>query len=185
MPSAIQSLQSIPFSHLIGGPLNATVQAQGQAAMTCIEFIERVGFTVPDPSKPNDKVVKEVTFKYSKLDDAGATKNFNLSVPILAIVPIPYLRIDEVLIDFTAKLNDTFSSNETSSFTAGAAFSYGWGPVSFRASASYKNDKSSTSSSTQDYCVMVKVRAVQAEVPGGMKRILNMLEAAVRDTPVA
>lgn len=185
MPSAISALQSIPFSHLIGGPLNATVQAQGQAAMTCIEFIERVGFNTPNPANPNDKVVKEVSFKYSKLDDTGATKNFTLSVPILAIVPIPYLRIDEVLIDFTAKLNDSVTTNETSTLNLGASLSGHWGPVSFRASASYKNDKSTTSSSTQDYCMMVKVRAVQAEVPGGMKRILDMLEAAVRDTPAS
>jgi Protein of unknown function (DUF2589) len=186
VPTAIQSLQNIPFSSLIGGPLNATVQAQSQAAMTCIEFIERVGFTVPDPSKPNDKAVKEVTFKYSKLDDSGVPKTFNLSVPILAIVPIPYLRIDEVLIDFQAKLNDAVSNSDksafTGEFTAEASGGWGWGKASFRASASYKNEKSTTSSTTQDYCMSVKVRAVQAEVPGGMKRILDMLEAAVRET---
>lgn len=185
MPTAIQSLQSIPFSQLIGGPLNATVQAQGQAAMTCIEFIERVGFNVPNPQNPNDKVIKEVTFKYNKVDEAGVSKSFNLSVPILAIVPIPYLRIDEVLIDFTAKLNDSIKTDEKSVLDLSANFSLGWGPVSFRASASYKNEKSSTSSSTQDYCMAIKVRAVQAEVPGGMKRILDMLESAIRDTPAA
>lgn len=183
MPTAIQSLQSIPFSHLIGGPLNATVHAQGQAAMTCIEFIERVGFTVPNPQNPQEKAVKEVTFKYNKLDEAGQTKSFSLSVPILAIVPIPYLRIDEVLIDFTAKLNDSVKTDETSVLNVGANFSAHWGPCSFRASVSYKNEKSTSSSSTQDYCMAVKVRAVQAEVPGGMKRILDMLEAAIRDTP--
>lgn len=182
---AIQALQSIPFNNLIGGPLSAAVQAQGQAAMTCIEFIERVGFKIPDPSKPNDKAVKEVTFKYAKLDETGATKNFNLTVPILAIVPIPYLRIDEVLIDFSAKLNDSITSSETSSFNAGFDAGGGWGGFSFRASVSYKNDKSNTSSSTQDYAMAVKVRAVQAEVPGGMKRILDMLEAAVREAVVA
>lgn len=185
MATAIQSLATIPFSHLIGGPLNATVHAQGQAAMTCIEFIERVGFTVPNPQNPNDKAVKEVTFKYNKVDETGATKSFNLSIPILAIIPIPYLRIDEVLIDFTAKLNDSIKTDESSVLNLGANLSGHWGPVSFRASASYKNEKSSTSSSTQDYCMSVKVRAVQAEVPGGMKRILDMLESAIRDTPSA
>lgn len=185
MSYAIQALQSIPFSSLIGGPLSAAVQAQAQAAMTCIEFIERVGFTTPAGAPPTEKVVKEVTFKYSKLDENGATKGFTLSVPILAIVPIPYLRIDEVLIDFSAKLNDSITNSE-SSVVAGnvelsAAAGWGWGRASFRASASYKNEKSSTSSSNQDYAMTVKVRAVQAEVPGGMKRVLDMLESAVRE----
>lgn len=185
MSYAIQALQNIPFSSLIGGPLNAAVQAQAQAAMTCVEFIERVGFATPAGAPPTEKVVKEVTFKYSKLDENGATRGFSLSVPILTIVPIPYLRIDEVLIDFSAKLNDTITNTEQSTFSGGfevsAAAGWGWGRAAFRASAAYKNEKSSTSSSTQDYAMTVKVRAVQAEVPGGMKRVLDMLEAAVRE----
>jgi hypothetical protein len=181
--NGIQALNSIPFSSLIGGPLTAAVQAQGQAAMTCIEFIERVGFTTPDQNNPNNKVVKEVTFKYQKLNEEGQTASFTLTVPILAIVPIPYLRIDEVLIDFSAKLSDSITTEQTSAFTGNFSFSGGWGPVKFRGGVSYKNDKSSKSSSTQDYNMSVKVRAVQAEVPGGMQKVLDMLEAALREAP--
>lgn len=178
--NGIQALSSIPFSNLIGGPLTATVQAQAQAAQTCIEFIEKVGFD-PAPQGSTVRPVKEVEFKYKKTAADGTTKDFVLSVPILAIVPIPYLRVDEVLIDFSAKLSDMVNEESTSSFGANASFSYGWGPCKFRGSASYKNDKSSKSSSTQDYSMSVKVRAVQAEIPGGMQKILDMLEAAVRD----
>lgn len=183
---AISSLNNIPFSKLIGGPLTATVQAQTQAAMTCIEFIEKVGLSTPDPSKPNEKVVNEVTFKYSKLDSNGQPKAFNLTVPVLAVLPLPYLRVDEVLIDFSAKLNDMVTSDETSMFTASAELNasagWGWGRASIRAGVAYKNEKSTKSSSTQDYSMTVKVRAVQAEVPGGMQKILDMLEAAIRES---
>lgn len=182
--NGIQALNSIPFSTLIGGPLTATVQAQAQAARTCIEFIESIGFD-PAPQGSTIRPVKEVEFKYKKTASDGTTKDFVLTVPILAIVPIPYLRVDEVLIDFQAKLSDMVSSEETSSLGASASLSFGWGPVHFRGSASYKNDKSSKSSSTQDYSMTVKVRAVQAEIPGGMQKILDMLEAAVRDRDAA
>jgi hypothetical protein len=180
--NGIQSLNSIPFDKLIGGPLSATVHAQYQAAMTCVQFIESVGFKLPAGADPDAvKEVVEVKFKYMKTNDEGDPQEFQLSVPLLAILPIPYLRIDEVLIDFSAKLTDMVASESSSSFGAQMGFSAGWGPVKLRGSASYKNDKSSKSSSTQDYCMTVKVRAVQAEVPGGMQKILDMLEAAVRD----
>lgn len=185
--NGIQALNSIPFSSLIGGPLSATVQAQAQAAQTCIEFIEKVGFNTPDPQNPDEKVVKEVEFIYKKTNQDGALVDFKLSVPILAIVPIPYLRVDEVLIDFQAKLNDMVTSDTATTFAGsaelGASAGWGWGRAHFRASASYKNEKSTKTSSTQDYSMSVKVRAVQAEVPGGMQKILDMLESAIRDQP--
>lgn len=180
--NGIQAMNSIPFDKLIGGPLSATVHAQQQAAMTCVQFIESVGFKLPPNAAPDAvKEVVEVKFKYTKTNEAGDPQEFQLSVPLLAILPIPYLRIDEVLIDFSAKLTDMVATDSSSSFGGDVSFSAGWGPVKLRGSASYKNDKSTKTSSTQDYSMSVKVRAVQAEVPGGMQKILDMLEAAVRD----
>ncbi len=185
--NGIQALNSIPFENLIGGPLSAAVDAQAKAAMTCIKFINEVGFTTPsgqsvEPGQPLMKEAIEVNFKYKKTNADGETKDFILSVPILAIVPVPYLRIDEVLIDFSAKLSDMVTRDETSSLNVNLSVAGKWGPVQFRGSVASKNDKSTKTSSTQDYSMTVKVRAVQAEIPGGMAKILDMLEAAVRDT---
>lgn len=182
--NGIQALSSIPFDNLIGGPLTAAVNAQATAAMTCVKFINEVGFTTPagQPSgQPATKEVIECNFKYKKTVADGSTKDFVLTVPFLAIVPIPYLRIDEVLIDFSAKLSDMVVTDEASSLNVSASVAAKWGPVQFRGSVAYKNDKSTKTSSTQDYCMTVKVRAVQAEIPGGMAKILDILESAVRD----
>ncbi len=131
--------------------------------MTCVEFIERVGFNTPTPATPRRQVVKEVTFKYSKLDDTGATKNFNLSVPILDDRPDPYLRIDEVLIDFTAKLSDSITTNESSALNLGASLSGRWGPVSFARRPRTRTRSRPRRAPRRVYCMVVKVRAVQAE----------------------
>lgn len=180
--SGLQALQNIPFASLIGGPLTAAVQAQAQAALTTVEFIQKVGFTPEDPTKPEGpQKVKEVTFKYSKLNADDQIKQFALTVPILAIVPIPYLRIESLDIDFSAKLNDMIQSEETSSLSVSASLDISWRVVKFRASAAYKNDKSTKSSSTQDYSMSVKVHATQAEVPGGMQKILDILESVIKE----
>jgi len=182
--SAIQSLQSIPFSNLIGGPLMAAVQAQAVAATTSVEFIERVGFDAP---VGNVRPVKSVTFQYAKTDDVGGSQNFQLTVPILSIVPIPYLRIDEMTIDFTAKLNDMIESTDSSSNNFGisgsASASWGWGRASIRASYSSSHSNSSRSVSSAEYTMNVKVRAVQSEVPGGMAKILDILETVITEKP--
>ena len=39
---AINAMQAIPFSSMIGGPLNACIEAQAMAARTSWEFIKEV-----------------------------------------------------------------------------------------------------------------------------------------------
>jgi len=185
--SGIQALQNIPFGNLIGGPLIAAVQAQAQAAQTSVEFIEKVGFD-PAPSGSSVRPVKNVTFQYVKTDENGTDRNFNLTVPILAIVPIPYLRIDELNIDFTAKLNDMVESSDSTTSVADVALSasagWGWGRASLRASYSRTHNSASKSTSTAEYTMNVKVRAVQAEVPGGLAKILDIMEAVITEKNV-
>lgn len=182
--SGIQDLQNIPFGNLIGGPLIAAVQAQAQAAQTSVEFIEKVGFDAA-PEGSTVRSVKNVTFQYVKTDETGADRNFNLTVPILAIVPIPYLRIDELNIDFTAKLNDMIESSEETKSAADVALNasakWGWGRASLRASYSRAHNSMSKSTSTSEYTMNVTVRAVQAEVPGGLAKILDIMESVITE----
>lgn len=182
---AIQSLQNIPFGNLIGGPMVAAIQAQSMAAMTTVEFIEKIGFDQPS-SAGAARPVKNVTFSYNKTDDSGAEKTFQLTVPILAIVPIPHLRIEELNIDFTAKLTDMIelSDQTTSSLnvSADASAKWGWGRASIRASYSRTHNQSSKSSENSEYTMNVRVRATQSEVPGGLAKVLDMLEAAIKET---
>src|ERR671919_2536179 len=115
MSRAVDELRQIPFDYLIGAPLKAAIEAQGLAAKTTIDFIEKVGFIPEDPDQDpffldeEEDVeggrVRNVTFSYSKTDENNVATNVTLTVPILSIVPIPYIRIDEITIDFTAKLN--------------------------------------------------------------------------------
>src|SRR5215470_6151582 len=126
MTRAVEELKEIPFGYLIGEPLKAAVEAQAIAAKTTIEFIEKVGFIPPDPNQgmlfidetkdADAGTVRNVTFNYTKKNQNGEDAAFTLSVPILSIVPIPVLRIDEVTIDFTAKLNDTIENTQKKDF---------------------------------------------------------------------
>lgn len=182
--AAIQSLQNLPFSNLIGGPLVAAVQAQAQAAQTSIKFIEAVGFDQPATAGA-PRPVKNVTFQYQKNDDQGTNRNFNLTVPILAIVPIPYLRIEELNIDFTAKLNDMIASDDQNTFSWGLDFDaeakWGWGRANLRATFAGEHTSTNRSSSSAEYTMNVKVRAVQAEVPGGLARVIDIMESAITE----
>lgn len=117
---ATQELQSIPFRHLIGAPLTAIVQAQAQAAQTTIEFIERVGFT-PDASDPTKLGrTPTVKFEYNKVSENGTLKDASLEMPVLSIVPIPFIRIESTEINFTANITETETIDVKTSTAVGA-----------------------------------------------------------------
>ena len=62
-PSAVatNALATMPLGQIIGGPLNACVQAQAQAALTSYNFIKEVGY--PVVTKPDNGVGASSTYK--------------------------------------------------------------------------------------------------------------------------
>jgi len=199
MSRAVDELRQIPFDYLIGAPLKAAIEAQGLAAKTTIDFIEKVGFIPDDPDadpffeNEADDVeggqVRNVTFSYSKTNENGDAANVELSVPILSIVPIPYIRIDEMTINFTAKLNDTITNVTKTGFNlqtdASAQYRACWSPVrlDFRVSASYQSSRQEASRYTREYQMQINVRAVQDDIPAGLERILDILEQTIKERP--
>ncbi len=191
-----QELASIDFQSMIGGPLVAVVKAQAQSAQTSVDFIKSVGFN-PSDAKENPGKPTMVTFTYDKpvetKDDKGvvtiAPVPYKLSVPILTMLPIPFIRVEEVTIDFNAKINSV-SENKTSHDTdlsASLEAKGGWGPVSASLKCSY-SDKKSTSSTDKverTYALQIHVRAVQDELPAGLDRLLHIIENNIVETKIA
>lgn len=206
-----RTLRSLPFGSIIGGPMIAAIQAQALAAKSTVNFIKEVGFrgapeTQDGAADENMGDVRNVTFKYKRKaaggsaagNDAGE-EEVSLTVPILTIVPIPYIRIEQMTIQFTANITEqqeyksasassgSVATDTTMDFKAGGFLS----PVKFNLNAkiSTKNNWSSSTSnkvntSTQ-YTIDIQVKAVQDEMPAGLAKVLNIMEQAILEKPVA
>lgn len=182
-------LSNIDFKNLIGAPLISVVQAQAQSAQTSVDFIKSVGFDA------NSNTPTMVTFSYMKpVESTDGNGNvtvtptkYDLTVPILTMLPIPFIRVEETTIDFNAKINSVQESTSTSSHDLNTQLSAkaGWGPFSAKLSASYsyKKSTSATSKTERTYSMAVHVRAVQDELPAGTERLLGILENAIEEVP--
>lgn len=187
-----QELSSIDFESMIGGPLTAVIKAQAQSAQTSVDFIKSVGFNPEDaqsdPGKPT-----MVTFEYDKpvesKDESGTITvtpvPFKMTVPILTMLPIPFIRVEETTIDFNAKINSVQETTTSSSSSLNASLSAkgGWGPVSARLKCSYSTKKSTsaTSKTERTYSLAIHVRAVQDELPAGLEKLLGVLENNIQE----
>jgi len=179
---------------MIGGPLVAVVNAQGQAALGTVNFIKQIGFRPPEGGlqSPDDQSTGEpatITFRYKKTvpTEEGGTeeRDVELTVPFLAMLPIPNLRIAETNIDFLAKINSTqyrkVDQNVNITGELEARAGWGWGSARLKVTASYQRHTQEGEQVTRDYSMGVKVRAVQEETPAGLDRLLSIMESLIEE----
>lgn len=173
---ARQQLGMLPFGNLIGGPLNAAVEAQAKAATTSLDFIKSL--TTAD----KDDAIPSVTFKYKN------GKNTNkLEVPLIAIVPIPFLRIDSMNIGFKASISASSQESQTNTDSLSkeakmeASAKYWFAKAKFSGSVSSKKDSTATKDSkySVEYTMDINVHAVQDDMPAGLAKVLNILTESV------
>jgi hypothetical protein len=208
MPSPGQELASIDFESMLGGPLVAVINAQAQSAMATVNFIKEVGFKKPTAEQEagSDTSTMEpiyVTFKYPKEIQPYVPANPNaspptqeiqavyetqeLTVPILTLLPIPFIRIDETTIDFNAKINSVeYRKTDTNlkvDASLEASAGWLWGSAKLKVSTSFQRSTQQGSTVNRTYSLAIHIKAVQDEMPAGMERILGILEGAIASAP--
>jgi hypothetical protein len=188
MANGVQDLKSLPLSDIIGAPVSAIVQAEAQAAQTAITFIEKVGFQ-KDPDAPagasalDAGQLRMVEFGYTKLDETGNPAEYTARIPLLALFPIPGIRVSLAKIAFTAKITDVFTET-TSDEASGEASDEGGGlfspQVQFR--GSLVSAASSSGTTTSSYDLNIALELEQTPVSPGMAKLLNMLDLAISES---
>ena len=178
-PDLVTELNNIDFRKMIGGPLQAAVDAQVASSLASVDFINKVGFTAPGADGKRELVMVDFTHTRKDVNDAGTEvpKEIHIKVPLLAMVQIPSLRIEHVLIAFNAKLNSVETRSVSDKLGIDVSVGGGFGPVNFKVSASYQRQSASGLEVKKEYSLNVNVKAVQDEIPAGLEKILGMLAA--------
>lgn len=120
---------------------------------------------------------------------AAVFQDMKLEVPILTLLPIPYLRIMDVTIDFNAKIESVEYSKIDSSLKLDASLEakagWGWGSAKLNVSTAYQRNTQEGNSVNRTYSLAVHIQAGQDELPKGMERILDILESNIRSQPAS
>lgn len=181
---ATSALQAIPFGSMIGGPLKACIEAQAMAAQTSWQFIQEVGLnTNPETGK---KEAVNVSFQF--LQNGHMVQ---LNVPLLTIVPIPYIAIQDIDINFKANISasssnvseQSSSSEVNGNLEAGGGIKVGPFHMDAKMNASYSSKKDSKATQDSKYSVEytmdVAVKAGQESMPAGLAKVLELLGSAL------
>jgi Na+/glutamate symporter len=132
-----------------------------------------------------------VTFVAEVPESAAKFQTMMLEVPILTMLPIPFIRIEETTIDFNAKINsvEEVKTDETFKIKASLDAKVQYPPafsivtVNLKVSTSYQKNTQTGNKVDRTYSMAVHIRAVQDEMPAGMEKILGILEDAIKAQP--
>ena len=169
-----QQFEGLPMEELIGAPLVAAANAQGKLSMQTAEFIKDVGIN----STTNE--VEVVNFKYNKVEKKNGKNEETtkvISVPKLAIVNIPSLKVKKVNIDFEMEIKQKSKDESKTEAELKAEFGYksSFSPFSAKITGSVSTSKQTTRSTDNSAKYSVKVEAEDDGMPEGLSRVLTML----------
>ncbi len=124
--------------------------------------------------------VRYVTFQYKLASEEGESTG-EVKVPLLTIVPIPYLSIKTFDLDFAVKINETYVrdySAESEQKSFGYAYGHGrGGGAGFGTTMARQSNYKSTGNTETSMDLKVKIHAANDDMPAGMSRILGILES--------
>lgn len=171
-----EQFAGLEMDKLIGAPLTAAADASIQLANSTADFINRVGFDA-------NGSLRTVSFGYqSHSVNEDGTSNLDemkVDVPMLAIVPIPNLQVDEVNILFDMEVKQSEKSESSLDMGAQINATVGFGPVKVSVTGSVSAHQSNTRSSDNSAKYHVDVRATNHGIPEGLARVLDMMAANV------
>ncbi len=145
------TLNAIPFDNLLGGPLAACVHAQAEAAQTTVDYIRHFAMTASaiDPTG-SEPVTVSFTFVMNGMRHL-------MTVPLMTLVPIPYMRIDHVDLSFTADITACDDSKMEARYAL----------EPFQCSSDSKQSVSMQSK------MGITIHAATTDMPAGMAKMLD------------
>lgn len=198
--SIAQQFTGLPMADLIGGPLMAASDANGNMAKKQTQFLFDTCFKKGQGDADSyDPIMIKLNMTRAVLSfDATSKKpdtsyfTTTLDLPLLTIIPLNNLGVDSVSVNFEMEVKSASSEDikeESSSTTEGSASlsgSVGWGPfsVSISGSVSYSSEDSRThdthyeNSNTAKYTV--SVHAGQLPMPKGVNTIIDAYSKSIQ-----
>ena len=151
-------LGELDFNRIIGGPLSACVNAQEEAAQATLDYLNGVVFMKKDD---DESCLEPVTMTF--YFERGGVVN-RLTMPLLCIVPVPYLRIDQVNLRFQATVTESSMKEEK---------------LELKAKYSAPGDSAEITDVAQEKflskrCIDVDLNVTTADMPMGISKLIEI-----------
>lgn len=170
------SSQVMELQQLIAGPLIATIEADALSAQKYLDYLMRIAFESYNPVTGETGKLRMLTFSYNEQDVNGSSKK-NVSIPLLTLVPLPLLHVEEADFDFDIKILDALSESVEEKFSLENGDNVKQPQntgFKMRASLASQREVKGDLQQSLSANMKVKVRMRQADMPAGLSNLLHL-----------
>lgn len=178
-------LKGLPLGDLVGAPLKAACDAQIMLAQSIATFITEVGFVPVERDNRDPFKARQVKFNVTRpsrqANGAIATEQVGMSVPLLSIVPIPNLQVENVSVDFQISIHSQISETVSMDTHQTGEWTQGGGCLD-RTRTKMNGEVSTHHDQTRKGDISARysfhVEAKQQPPPEGLLKVLDVLNSA-------
>jgi hypothetical protein len=183
--SIAAQFKGLPMSELIGGPLVSVCDAQARLALAQYNFIKLLAYN--DDGKTTrllefdlQRPVETPSGEYNVIDT-------HVQAPLLGLVPVPSLLIDDVNIEFQMEVSAAETSKDTeskeASLSASANYGFGFFKATVNIQGKISSSRENTRSTNQTAKYQVKVSARQQRQTEGLSRLMDIMAQCTAPLP--
>lgn len=192
--SMAQQFSGLPMDDLIGGPLNAAARANSTMALTQTKFLLDTCFTSEEENYTPIMIKMSLSRAIINAENnEDQVKNFSteFNLPLLTIIPLNSLAVDNVDVKFEMEVKSSYSENtkESKEKSKGgkasleAKFKFGCFSAKVNGSVSYDQKESSSKDThyqkSNNAKYSVGVHAAQIPLPQGVTTIIDVFSKAI------
>lgn len=187
MAGVADKFRGLPMEDLISAPLKAVCDSQKQLAKSTHEFMTQIGFDSNEKGELTGTRMLEYQFERPVND--GTTANIKVKAPLLTLVPIPSLAVNEVNIDFQMEVTDTetITAKNASTIDTEASGSVGFlfwkASVKMNGKVSSSRENTRTTNQTAKY--QIRVNARQQPPTEGLSKLMDIMASCVEPIEAA
>ena len=178
-----QQFAGLPLGVLICQPIIEAAKGQMALCRVYIETLFELAFDNPS-ADPKDRVTRVIPFKFDRLiidkvTGQTTTKQMELNVPLISLVPLPAFTMDEISVDFNMEIKESTVDTSSSHQDFGTTESFSFWGMDAQVTGNISADSSHTRNTDNSAKYSIHAHAIQQPPSEGMAKLTSLFAASM------
>lgn len=169
---SVSTVEALQLSQVLGALLVSIVDAQAHSARATVDFVADIGF---ERTGAGEKL-RTVTMRFTKKDENGRPVEFEVDVPLLAMVNVPSLAVKTARLTFSYDVVTTAPSVSSSAPAASSLVAAAKLPTAKMTGFVRRPPATAKETERRTTAIDLSVTLEQQEMPVGVERLFDLAE---------
>ncbi|MCM1253105.1 MAG: DUF2589 domain-containing protein [Clostridium sp.] len=173
-----QNFVGLPIESLICAPIIAAAKGQQELTAIYVDTVKSLAYQKDGTS--TNKLDFTMDRPITKSDGSVSTQKFNISAPLLSLVPVPAFTMDELTVDFDMEVKTSDMSQSKTAADVASSLNYkSWYGLSANITGSVSSDSTHKRETDTSAIYKIHARAIQQPPSEGMAKLTALFSQMI------